>query len=231
MGDGSCAFQIMRSRVHTTCTRDVCITPGHVTDKDECGLPWGTQHDMSTSKEVFPRGDGEPPSAKNAREQIRRLLARENSVPSKRENALHHAGRIRKRKGRAIASRISFGNLVSTVHEQRERKKGRGERETDTLGTFRKENASSSLPRPTLAAAWDARRKRNLRFQKPNYTLDTLFQSHCPLLRLALVRSSSLSLSLSLVLAFLSGTKTVAVSWPRGKRAANVRHSDAYRDK
>lgn len=37
MGDGSCAFQIIRSRVHTTCTRDVCITLGHVTDKDECG--------------------------------------------------------------------------------------------------------------------------------------------------------------------------------------------------
>lgn len=36
MGDGSCAFQIIRSRVHTTCTRDVCITLGHVTDKDEC---------------------------------------------------------------------------------------------------------------------------------------------------------------------------------------------------
>lgn len=35
MGDGSCAFQIIRSRVHTTCTRDVCITLGHVTDKDE----------------------------------------------------------------------------------------------------------------------------------------------------------------------------------------------------
>lgn len=34
---GSCAFQIIRSRVHTTCIRDVCITPGHVTDKDECG--------------------------------------------------------------------------------------------------------------------------------------------------------------------------------------------------
>lgn len=38
MGDGSCAFQIIRSRVHTTCTRDVCITLGHVTDKDECGV-------------------------------------------------------------------------------------------------------------------------------------------------------------------------------------------------
>lgn len=36
MGDGSCAFQIIRSRVHTTCTRDVCIMLGHVTDKDEC---------------------------------------------------------------------------------------------------------------------------------------------------------------------------------------------------
>lgn len=38
---GSCAFQIIRSRVHTTCTRDVCITPGHVTDKDECGCYLG----------------------------------------------------------------------------------------------------------------------------------------------------------------------------------------------
>lgn len=31
-------------RTHHTCTRDVCITPGHVTDKDECGLPRGAQH-------------------------------------------------------------------------------------------------------------------------------------------------------------------------------------------
>lgn len=216
MGDGSCAFQIMRSRVHTTCTRDVCITPGHVTDKDECGLPWGTQHDMSTSK------DFSPTETESRRPQGNKYgVCSRVKIRSRRsgERALHYAGRIRKRKGRAIASRISFGNLVSTVHEQRERRK-RNRHSRDI--PVRKENASSSLPRPTLAA-WDARRKRNLRFQKPNYTLDTLFQSHCPLLRLA--RSLFLSLALFLSCSRFSlwhedRRRVVAAGQTRGKCAA-----------
>lgn len=37
-------------RVHTTCTRDVCITPGHVTDKDEWWAPRSTHRDVALAK-------------------------------------------------------------------------------------------------------------------------------------------------------------------------------------
>lgn len=205
MGDGSCAFQIMRDPAYTPPALAMCaLRPVTLPIRTSVGLPlWAAQHTTCLPREQdFPAG------------RKPRYLRAERASAAKRTDS---ARRI----GARSTTRVEYGNERERERVERSSRISFGRRERPTLSGHsgpKKRTLHPPLPRPTLAGR-NARRKRNLRFQKPNYTLDTLFQSH------SVHSPGSPVLSSSLPIPFLSPFTPARRPSPCRGRGANARQT------